>query len=124
MAQGSKKFKAQRPGGSKKHQQNKQKGPKKGGRIIAPKKAQVVQQQKLKKVRTSFSVNILISLRFLKHSFQLCRFLKGLEVAIRNKIEQEVTQKASSSLHKALALVKGAEGKAKPATARPGTSSK
>lgn len=31
MAQGSKKFKTQRPGASKKHQQNKQKGPKKGG---------------------------------------------------------------------------------------------
>uniref|UniRef100_A0A8C9YUM4 Calcium-binding mitochondrial carrier protein SCaMC-1-like n=1 Tax=Sander lucioperca TaxID=283035 RepID=A0A8C9YUM4_SANLU len=82
MAQGSKKFKTQRPGASKKHQQNKQKGPKKGGRTIAPKKAQVVQQQKLK---------------------------KGLEVAIRNKIEQEVTQKASSSLHKPLSVVKGAE---------------
>lgn len=33
MAQGSKKFKAQRPGASKKPQQNKQKGPKKGGMI-------------------------------------------------------------------------------------------
>uniref|UniRef100_A0AAQ5XE54 Leydig cell tumor 10 kDa protein homolog n=1 Tax=Amphiprion ocellaris TaxID=80972 RepID=A0AAQ5XE54_AMPOC len=82
MAQGAKKFKAQRPGASKKHQQNKQKGPKKGGRIIAPKKTQVVQQQKLK---------------------------KGLEVAIRNKIEQEVTQKASSSLHKPLSVIKGPE---------------
>uniref|UniRef100_A0A1A7Z5S2 Chromosome 19 open reading frame 53 n=1 Tax=Iconisemion striatum TaxID=60296 RepID=A0A1A7Z5S2_9TELE len=68
MAQGAKKFKAQRSGAKKQHP-NKQKGPKKGGRIIAPKKAQVVQQQKLK---------------------------KGLEVAIRNKIEQEVTQRASS----------------------------
>ncbi|MED6278774.1 hypothetical protein ILYODFUR_000345 [Ilyodon furcidens] len=97
MAQGSKKFKVQRPGASKKPQQNKQKGPKKGGRIIAPKKAQVVQQQKLK---------------------------KGLEVAIRNKIEQEVTQKASSSLHKPLAVVKGAEGKGKQAAARPGSSNK
>uniref|UniRef100_UPI0037E8FF14 leydig cell tumor 10 kDa protein homolog n=1 Tax=Semicossyphus pulcher TaxID=241346 RepID=UPI0037E8FF14 len=97
MAQGSKKFKVQRPGASKKPQQNKQKGPKKGGRIIAPKKAQVVQQQKLK---------------------------KGLEVAIRNKIEQEVTQKASSSLHKKLSVVKGPEGKDKPGAARPGTSSK
>ncbi|XP_013856682.1 leydig cell tumor 10 kDa protein homolog [Austrofundulus limnaeus] len=96
MAQGAKKFKAQRPGGNKKHQQ-KQKGPKKGGRVIAPKKAQVVQQQKLK---------------------------KGLEVAIRSKIEQEVTQRASSSLHKPLSVVKGAEGKGKPGSARPGTSSK
>nr|XP_020451849.1 leydig cell tumor 10 kDa protein homolog [Monopterus albus] len=97
MAQGKQKFTAQRPGSSKKHQQNKQKGPKKGGRIIAPKKAQVVQQQKLK---------------------------KGLEVAIRNKIEQEVTQKASSSLHKPLSVVKGAERKGNPGAVHPGTSSK
>ncbi|KAK2818253.1 hypothetical protein Q7C36_022186 [Tachysurus vachellii] len=78
MAQGKQKFKAQRPGGAKK-QQNKAKGPKKGGRIIAPKKTAVVQQQKLK---------------------------KGLEVAIRNKIEEEVTQKASTSLHKRLSVLK------------------
>ncbi|KAM7009918.1 leydig cell tumor 10 kDa protein homolog isoform 1-T2 [Tautogolabrus adspersus] len=97
MAQGSKKFKAPRPGASKKPQQHKQKGPKKGGRVIAPKKTHVVQQQKLQ---------------------------KGLEVAIRNKIEQEVTQKASLSLHKPLSVVKGAEGKDKPGAARPGTSSK
>ncbi|KAL3996068.1 17beta-estradiol 17-dehydrogenase / very-long-chain 3-oxoacyl-CoA reductase [Sarotherodon galilaeus] len=96
MAQGSQKFKAQRPG-NKKQQQSKQKGPKKGGRIIAPKKAQVVQQQKLK---------------------------KGLEVAIRNKIEQEVTQKASSSLHKPLSVIKTPEVKGNPGAARPGTSSK
>lgn len=36
MAQGSQKFKAQRPGGSKKPQQNKQKGPKKGGKNEKP----------------------------------------------------------------------------------------
>ncbi|XP_068597515.1 leydig cell tumor 10 kDa protein homolog [Brachionichthys hirsutus] len=93
MAQGSQKFKAQRPGASKK-QHKKHKGPKKGGRIIAPKKAQVVQQQKLK---------------------------KGLEVAIRNKIEHEVTQKASLSLHKPLSVVKGAEAKG---AGRSGTGSK
>ncbi|NP_001035133.1 UPF0390 protein zgc136864 [Danio rerio] len=93
MAQGKQKFKAQRPGGAKKHQ-NKPKGLKKGGRIIAPKKAQVVQQQKLK---------------------------KGLEVAIRNKIEHEVTQKASTSLHKKLSVLKtpaqksGTAGAPKPA---------
>ncbi|KAG5854060.1 leydig cell tumor 10 kDa protein homolog [Anguilla rostrata] len=94
MAQGKQKFKAQRPGGVKNNKQNKQKGPKKGGRIIAPKKAQVVQQQKLK---------------------------KGLEVAIRNKIEQEVTQRASSSLHKKLSILKGSErqssGPPRPAAA-------
>ncbi|KAF0037714.1 hypothetical protein F2P81_010588 [Scophthalmus maximus] len=49
---------------------------------------------------------------------------EGLEVAIRNKIEMEVTQKASSSLHKPLSVVKGAEGKGNPGAARPGTSSK
>ncbi|XP_034544661.1 leydig cell tumor 10 kDa protein homolog [Notolabrus celidotus] len=97
MAQGAQKFKAQRPGASKKHQHHKNKGPKKGGRIIAPKKAQVVEQQKLK---------------------------KGLEIAIRNKIEQEVTQRASTSLHKPLSVVKGAEVKDKPGAVRPGTSSK
>ncbi|XP_073716282.1 leydig cell tumor 10 kDa protein homolog [Misgurnus anguillicaudatus] len=86
MAQGKQKFKAQRPGGAKK-QQNKPKGPKKGGRIIAPKKAQVVQQQKLK---------------------------KGLEVAIRNKIEHEVTQRASSSLHKKLSVLKTPGGRGGP----------
>ncbi|XP_016139850.1 UPF0390 protein zgc136864 [Sinocyclocheilus grahami] len=83
MPQGKQKFKAQRPGGAKK-QQHKPKGLKKGGRIIAPKKAQVVQQQKLK---------------------------KGLEVAIRNRIEQEVTQKASTSLHKKLSVLKTPAGK-------------
>ncbi|XP_067114962.1 leydig cell tumor 10 kDa protein homolog [Osmerus mordax] len=96
MAQGKQKFKAQRPGGAKKPQPNKQKGPKKGGRVIAPKKAVVVQQQKLK---------------------------KGLEVAIRNKIEQEVTHKASHSLHKHLSIVKGAERKPPPGVGqRPGAS--
>lgn len=49
---------------------------------------------------------------------------QGLEVAIRNKIEQEVTQRASSSLHKPLAVVKGAEPKGPPAAGRPGGSSK
>ncbi|KAF4075424.1 hypothetical protein AMELA_G00234390 [Ameiurus melas] len=95
MAQGRRAFKAQRPGGAKK-QPNKPKGPKKGGRIIAPKKAAIVQQHKLK---------------------------KGLEVAIRNKIEHEVTQKASTSLHKRLSVLKtpqrkgGAAGNTKTATA-------
>nr|XP_040041875.1 leydig cell tumor 10 kDa protein homolog isoform X1 [Gasterosteus aculeatus aculeatus] len=98
MAQGTKKFKAQRPGSTKKHQQNKPKGLKKGARTIAPKKAQVVEQQKLK---------------------------KGLEVAIRNKIEQDVTHKASLCLHKPLSVVKGAEGRGDPeGAAHPGTSSK
>lgn len=36
---------------------------------------------------------------------------QGLEVAIRNKIEQEVTQKASTSLHKRLSVLKTPQGK-------------
>ncbi|CAL8330505.1 unnamed protein product [Lota lota] len=85
MAQGKQKFKSERPGGLKKPPHNKQKGPRKGGRTIAPKKAHVVQQQKLKNV---------------------------LEVAIRNKIEQEVTQTASTKLHKRLSVLKMPETKA------------
>ncbi|TNN69427.1 UPF0390 protein [Liparis tanakae] len=97
MAQGSKKFKTQRPGADKKAHHIKPKGPRKGGRSIAPKKTQVVEQQKLK---------------------------KNLEVAIRNNIEKEVTQKASLTLHKPLSLVKGAERKRKPGEGIPGSSSK
>ncbi|XP_068448620.1 leydig cell tumor 10 kDa protein homolog [Clinocottus analis] len=97
MAQGSKKFKTERPGASKKQHINKAKGPKKGGRAIAPKKAQVVEQQKLKKT---------------------------LEVAIRKNIEKEVTQKASLCLHKPLSVVKGAERKAKPEESLPGNKCK
>ncbi|MGH0135387.1 UNVERIFIED_CONTAM: hypothetical protein FKN15_031254 [Acipenser sinensis] len=83
MAQGKRKFKAQKPETKKPNQQHaKNKGPKKGGRVIAPKKAHVVQHQKLK---------------------------KNLEVAIRNKIEHEVTMKASSNLHKKLSVVKASD---------------
>ncbi|XP_066563848.1 leydig cell tumor 10 kDa protein homolog [Amia ocellicauda] len=82
MAQGKQKFKAQRPGGKKAPQQHKHKGPKKGGRVIVPKKAQVVQQYKLKKT---------------------------LEVAIRTHIEQEVTQRASATMHKRLSVLKSGE---------------
>lgn len=112
------------------------------GRLIAPKKAQVVQQQKLKKVGgclnssanqiivlcfllvTFIQKALLMSLTCVLHLFELCFSSKGLEVAIRNKIEQEVTQKASSSLHKPLSVVKASEGKGTPGAARPGTSSK
>ncbi|KAG7281921.1 hypothetical protein CRUP_002979 [Coryphaenoides rupestris] len=95
MAQGKQKFKAQRPGGSKKPTNHKQKGLKKR-RTIAPKKTQVVQQQKLK------------------------------NVAIRKKIEQEVTQRASSKLHKRLSVLKMPETKATkgPPTKGPPASSK
>ncbi|XP_053868354.1 leydig cell tumor 10 kDa protein homolog isoform X1 [Malaclemys terrapin pileata] len=50
MAQGKQKFQAQKPGGGKKAAAPQGvRGPRKGGRIIAPKKARVIQQQKLKK---------------------------------------------------------------------------
>ncbi|KAM4747322.1 leydig cell tumor 10 kDa protein homolog [Rhinophrynus dorsalis] len=51
----------------------------KGGRVIAPKKSRVIHQQKLK---------------------------KNLEVQIRNKIEHDVTMKASANMPKKLALLK------------------
>uniref|UniRef100_A0A674KBU6 Leydig cell tumor 10 kDa protein homolog n=1 Tax=Terrapene triunguis TaxID=2587831 RepID=A0A674KBU6_9SAUR len=56
------------------------------GRIIAPKKARVIQQQKLKKT---------------------------LEVGIRKKIEHEVMMKASTSMAKKLTVVKAPEKGAK-----------
>ncbi|KAK2087484.1 hypothetical protein P7K49_033391 [Saguinus oedipus] len=81
MAQGQRKFQAHKPAKSKTAAaaSEKNRGPRKGGRVIAPKKARVVQQQKLK---------------------------KNLEVGIRKKIEHDVMMKASSSLPKKLALLK------------------
>lgn len=83
MAQGQRKFQAQKPK-SKAAAAERSRRPRKGGRVIAPKKARVVQQQKLK---------------------------KSLEVGIRKKIEHDVVMKASSSLPKKLALLKGASKK-------------
>ncbi len=80
------------------------------GRIIAPKKAQVVQQQKLKKVNVQFAFES--SLCPLYNSGLIGVFVvQGLEVAIRNRIEHEVTQKASKSLHKKLSVLKTPAGK-------------
>ncbi|XP_054419556.1 leydig cell tumor 10 kDa protein homolog [Pteronotus mesoamericanus] len=88
MAQGQRKFQAQKPAKSKAvaaaSQRNR--GPRKGGRVIAPKKARIVQQQKVK---------------------------KGLEVAIRKKIEHDVVMKASTSLPKKLAVLKAPPTKKK-----------
>ncbi|XP_002761838.1 leydig cell tumor 10 kDa protein homolog [Callithrix jacchus] len=80
MAQGQRKFQAHKPAKSKTAAaaSEKNRGPRKGGRVIAPKKARVVQQQKLK---------------------------KNLEVGIRKKIEHDVMMKASC-LPKKLALLK------------------
>uniref|UniRef100_A0ACB8ELK1 Uncharacterized protein n=1 Tax=Sphaerodactylus townsendi TaxID=933632 RepID=A0ACB8ELK1_9SAUR len=64
-----------------------------GGRIIAPKKARVIQQQKLK---------------------------KNLEVGIRKKIEHEVVMKANASQPKKLSLLKTPKAEAKK---EPGPSS-
>ncbi|XP_064557019.1 leydig cell tumor 10 kDa protein homolog [Zonotrichia leucophrys gambelii] len=58
-------------------------GPRKGGRTIAPKKLRVIQQQKLK---------------------------KRLEVGIRMRIEQETVQRAQGALPKKLALVTAPKG--------------
>ncbi|XP_075061146.1 leydig cell tumor 10 kDa protein homolog [Mixophyes fleayi] len=64
----------------------------KGARAIAPKKSRVIHQQKLK---------------------------KNLEVQIRNKIEHDVTMKASANMPKKLALLKAPQqdkkGKSSPA---------
>ncbi|KAM7142962.1 leydig cell tumor 10 kDa protein homolog [Molossus nigricans] len=81
MAQGQRKFQAQKPSKSKAMAvpSERSRGPKKGGRVIAPKKARIVQQRKLK---------------------------KDLEVGIRKKIEHDVVMKASTSLPKKLALLK------------------
>ncbi|XP_063302045.1 leydig cell tumor 10 kDa protein homolog [Pelobates fuscus] len=75
MAQGARKLKAQ----PKKPTAKKPAGIRKGGRIIAPKKTRVIQQQKLK---------------------------ASLEVQIRSKIEHEVTMKASANMPKKLAVLK------------------
>ncbi|KAM9312806.1 leydig cell tumor 10 kDa protein homolog [Gastrophryne carolinensis] len=75
MAQGAGKLKAK----PKKNTAKKPTVMKKGARLIAPKKARVIHQQKLK---------------------------KNLEVQIRNKIEHDVTMKASANMPKKLALLK------------------
>ncbi|XP_042311239.1 leydig cell tumor 10 kDa protein homolog [Sceloporus undulatus] len=83
MAQGKQKFQARKPGSAGKKAKAKAASsaapPRKGGRIIAPKKARVIQQQKLK---------------------------KNLEVGIRKKIEHEVVMKASTKLPKKLSMLK------------------
>ncbi|XP_006874374.1 PREDICTED: leydig cell tumor 10 kDa protein homolog [Chrysochloris asiatica] len=91
MAQGQRKFQAQKSGKSKAAAAatalDRTRGPRKGGRVIAPKKARVVQQRKLK---------------------------KELEVGIRKKIEHDMVMKANTNLPKKLALLK-APGKKKGA---------
>ncbi|XP_004389829.1 leydig cell tumor 10 kDa protein homolog [Trichechus manatus latirostris] len=93
MAQGQCKFQAKKPGKSKAAAaaSERNRGPRKGGRVIAPKKARVVQQRKLK---------------------------KDLEVGIRKKIEHDVVMKASSSLPKKLALLQAAGKKKEMASAK------
>ncbi|KAM6111669.1 leydig cell tumor 10 kDa protein homolog [Phoenicopterus ruber ruber] len=90
MAQGRPKAAAKRPGRAAAATPARgARGPRKGGRIIAPKKLRVIQQQKLK---------------------------KRLEVGIRMKIEREAVQRAGAGLPKKLAVVAApppAKGKAK-----------
>ncbi|XP_065715297.1 leydig cell tumor 10 kDa protein homolog [Patagioenas fasciata] len=79
MAQGRPKAAAKRPGRAAAAAPARGlRGPRKGGRTIAPKKLRVIQQQKLK---------------------------KRLEVGIRMKIERDAVQRAGSSLPKKLAVV-------------------
>ncbi|XP_052576599.1 leydig cell tumor 10 kDa protein-like [Peromyscus californicus insignis] len=84
MAQGQRKFQAQKPKSRAAAAAERSRGPRIGGRVITPKKARAVQQQKLK---------------------------KSLEVGIRKKIEHDVVMKANSGLPKKLALLKGASKK-------------
>ncbi|XP_074714029.1 leydig cell tumor 10 kDa protein homolog [Strix uralensis] len=80
MAQGRPKAAAKRPGRAAAAPSGARgvRGPRKGGRTIAPKKLRVIQQQKLK---------------------------KRLEVGIRMKIERDAVQRAGTSLPKKLAVV-------------------
>ncbi|CAI9596802.1 unnamed protein product [Staurois parvus] len=69
----------------------------KGARLIAPKKSRVIHQQKLK---------------------------KNLEVQIRNKIEHDVTMKASANMPKKLALLKAPAQTGKKEKSAPAGTSK
>ncbi|XP_063150410.1 leydig cell tumor 10 kDa protein homolog [Candoia aspera] len=85
MAQGKQKFKARKAAAAGKKAPA-ARGPRKGGRVIAPKKTRVIQQQKLK---------------------------KNLEVAIRKKIEHEVVMKADAKLPKKLSVLKAPKAETK-----------
>lgn len=78
MAQGRPKAAEKKPRRAAAAERGGAKGPRKGGRVIAPKKLRVIQQQKLKKT---------------------------LEVGIRLRIEREVALKASAALPKKLTMV-------------------
>ncbi|NWR00518.1 L10K protein, partial [Paradoxornis webbianus] len=78
MAQGRPKAAPKRPKAAAAAAARATRGPRKGGRTIAPKKLRVIQQQKLK---------------------------KRLEVGIRMRIERETVQRAQGGLPKKLALV-------------------
>ncbi|XP_075581363.1 LOW QUALITY PROTEIN: leydig cell tumor 10 kDa protein homolog [Pelecanus crispus] len=81
MAQGRPKAAAKRPGraaAAAGTPARGARGPRKGGRTIAPKKLRVIQQQQLK---------------------------KRLEVGIRMKIERDAVQRAAAGLPKKLAVV-------------------
>lgn len=100
MAQGNLKLKAKARAATGKKQKSAQpakaKSPKKGGRVIAPKKAKVVESQKLK---------------------------KRLEVAIRGQIEEELSVKASARKSRgkpvATKASQGGQSQAKPGKSAP-----
>ncbi|XP_053438489.1 leydig cell tumor 10 kDa protein homolog isoform X1 [Nycticebus coucang] len=127
MAQGQRKFQAHKPAKSKNAAaaSDRNRGPRKGGRVIAPKKARIVQQQKLKKsgdltpAQTDLELSSSIPcasasqgarITGLNHHVQ-----PNLEVGIRKKIEHDVVMKASSSLPKKLTLLKAPAKKKGPA---------
>ncbi|KAM6233252.1 leydig cell tumor 10 kDa protein homolog [Porphyrio hochstetteri] len=95
MAQGRPKAAAKRPG--KAAAAAPARGPRKGGRIIAPKKLRVIEQQKLK---------------------------KRLEVGIRMKIEREAAQRAATGLPKKLAVVSAPPSNSSTAAPRKGRAKK
>ncbi|XP_068392978.1 leydig cell tumor 10 kDa protein homolog isoform X1 [Eschrichtius robustus] len=129
MAQGQRKFQARKPAKSKTAAaaSERNRGPRKGGLVIAPKKARIVQQQKLKKSpssplakqrqeeaarleaeagdsgRAGFQSPIA---HMIWESWASASSLQNLEVGIRKKIEHDVLMKASTSLPKKLALLK------------------
>ncbi|XP_068392979.1 leydig cell tumor 10 kDa protein homolog isoform X2 [Eschrichtius robustus] len=122
MAQGQRKFQARKPAKSKTAAaaSERNRGPRKGGLVIAPKKARIVQQQKLKKspssplakqrqeeaARLEAEAGDSGRAGFQSPIAHMIWESWNLEVGIRKKIEHDVLMKASTSLPKKLALLK------------------
>uniref|UniRef100_G3U2M6 Leydig cell tumor 10 kDa protein homolog n=1 Tax=Loxodonta africana TaxID=9785 RepID=G3U2M6_LOXAF len=91
LQESRKKIQAKKLGKSKAAASEQSQGPRKGGHVITPKKACVVQQRKLK---------------------------KDLEVGTQKKLERDVVMKASTSVPKKLALMKTPGKEKGPASAK------